>query len=224
MPHATPRAAGQSSVSGPPRSPRVPSRSARARPGAQRSPATDARSNSSCPRCSITVSVKTLRCRSVDQLVEERAVMRPLPSTSERREAPRVRLLLSMRSGSESTVARLGVKLQRARRRRSSFCCPGAPRAGTTRLPMQNARLRPVTPALQSANGMIAPYSRPLASGRTRKSGAGGAGARLHANAQATPDGETRGPEARRRPHLIAGSAWREGAHATRSQRTAGVG
>ena len=49
------------------------------------------------PRCSITVFVKTLRCRSVDQLVEERAVIRALVSVRERREAPRVRLLLSMR-------------------------------------------------------------------------------------------------------------------------------
>jgi hypothetical protein len=33
---------------------------------------------------------------------------------------------------------------------------------------MQSAGLHSVTPALQSANGMIAPYSRPLASGRMR--------------------------------------------------------
>jgi hypothetical protein len=51
-----------------------------------------------------------------------------------------------------------------------------------------------------------------------------GAGACVDANAQATPGGETRGPEARRRPHLVAGSAWRQGAYATRSRITAGVG
>ena len=48
-------------------------------------------------------------------------------------------------------TAALGVKRQRARRSRSSLCCPGVPRPVMTRLPMQTASLHPVPPALQSA-------------------------------------------------------------------------
>ena len=49
------------------------------------------------------------------------------------------------------------MKRQRARRTSSSLCRPGAPRPLTTRLPMQNASLHPVPPALQSAIGPSRP-------------------------------------------------------------------
>jgi hypothetical protein len=65
-----------------------------------------------------------------------------------------------------------GVKRQHARRSKSYLCCPGAPRPRTTRLPMQNASLHPVTPALLPAIGeSIRAASRPAQYGRVGVAG-----------------------------------------------------
>ena len=65
------------------------------------------------------------------------------------------KLLHSKRKSSSlahtARTAASGVKRQRARRTTSSLCCPGGLRPRTTRLPMQNASLHPIRPALQSA-------------------------------------------------------------------------